>query len=54
VAAKYILAIVAACFLIAAIRRVAYDAGRFHAKTRTWLLVGSIFAVVSAFLFWRQ
>jgi NO-binding membrane sensor protein with MHYT domain len=48
-AAKYILATLAGAFLIAgAVRRVSGDRGP---QSRTWLLVGAIFAVVSLWLF---
>jgi hypothetical protein len=48
-AAKYILAALAGAFLIAgAVRRVSGDRGP---QSRTWLLVGSIFALVSLWLF---
>lgn len=47
--AKYILAALAIVFLLAgAFGRIA---GRPAAQSRTWLLVGTIFAIVSLFLF---
>jgi len=47
--AKYILAVMAGVFLIAAaIRRARHGPGP---QSRTWLLVGGIFAVVSLWLF---
>jgi uncharacterized membrane protein HdeD (DUF308 family) len=52
-AAKYILAVLAVVFLIAAIVRLARTGGRNHPQTRTWLLIAAIFAVVSAWLFSR-
>lgn len=49
--AKYILAVLAAVFLIAGtLRRVSGDAGP---QSRTWLLIGGIFALVSLWLFTR-
>ena len=49
--AKYILAVLAGVFLIAgAIRRVSGGGGP---QSRTWLLVGAIFALVSLWLFTR-
>jgi hypothetical protein len=49
--AKYILAVLAAVFLIAAtLRRVSGDGGP---QSRTWLLIGGIFALVSLWLFTR-
>jgi hypothetical protein len=49
--AKYILGILAAAFLIAgAVRRLSGDRGP---QSRTWLLVGAIFALVSLWLFTR-
>ena len=50
-AAKYILGALAIAFLIAAIMRLSRGGGVFHPQTRTWLLVGVIFAAVSAWLF---
>ncbi len=47
--AKYIFGILAAVFLIAGtLRRVSSDGGP---QSRTWLLIGVIFAVVSLWLF---
>ena len=49
--AKYILAILGSAFLIAgALGRLT---GRPRPQTRTWLLVGAIFALVSLWLFTR-
>jgi hypothetical protein len=52
--AKYILAGLAAAFLIAATLRVAGDRGWSHPQARTWVLVGAIFGIVSAWLFYQQ
>jgi len=42
--ARYILAVVAVAVLGAALTRLARDGGIRHPQTRTWLLVGVIFA----------
>jgi len=52
-AAKYILALLSGVFLIFGGRRLIEDAGRLHPQSRTWLLIGVIFAIVSAWLFAR-
>lgn len=52
-AAKYILAVLSAAFLVAAALRVSRDAGKLLPQSRTWLLVGVIFAAVSGWLFTR-
>ena len=52
-AAKYILAFLSAAFLVAGARRLSRDAGKLHPQSRTWLLIGAIFALVSAWLFAR-
>ena len=52
-AAKYILAGLSVVFLTMAAGRVARD-GRIQPQSRTWLIVGAIFAVVSTWLFWAQ
>lgn len=52
-AAKYILAGLAIAFLIAGLLRAA-RIGLAHPQPRTWLLIGVIFAVVSAWLFGRN
>jgi hypothetical protein len=54
VAAKYILAAASCAFLLATAVRLARDGGRPHPQSGTWLLVGVIFAVVSAWLFSRS
>jgi hypothetical protein len=53
VAAKYILAVLAAAFLAAALMRSSRGGGISHPQTKTWLLIGVIFAAVSAWLFSR-
>jgi len=50
--AKYILASLAVMFLAAAAFRLAADRGWSHPQVRTWLLIGVIFSVVSAWLFY--
>jgi len=52
-AAKYVLAVFSIVFLIAAFVRLARDKGRIAPASKTWLLVGIIFAAVSAWLFWQ-
>jgi len=54
VAAKYVLALFAVFFIAAAFMRMSRDGGMPHPQTKTWLLVGVIFAVVSAWLFSRS
>jgi hypothetical protein len=49
-AAKYILAVLALVFLALAAFRMARDGGRIMPASRTWLLTGIIFAVVSGYL----
>ena len=50
-AAKFILAGLALAFLIAGAMRIAGPASR--AQGRTWLLIGAIFGIVSAWLFYQ-
>jgi uncharacterized membrane protein len=50
VAAKYILAVLAVVFLALAATRILRDGGRIMPASRTWLLTGIIFSVVSAYL----
>jgi uncharacterized membrane protein HdeD (DUF308 family) len=52
-AAKYILALLSVAFLLAGALRLARDAGKLHPQSRTWLMIGTIFAVVSTWLFAR-
>ena len=52
-AAKYILAGLAVAFLAAALIPVSCSVGLSHPQVRTWLLIAVIFAVVSAWLWWR-
>jgi hypothetical protein len=50
-AAKYILAVLAVAFLAAALMRVSRGGGISHPQTKTRLIIGVIFAAVSAWLF---
>jgi hypothetical protein len=50
VAAKYILAVLAAVFLALAGLRILRDSGRITPASRTWLLTGIIFGAVSGYL----
>lgn len=50
-AAKYILAVLAVAFLAAALMRSSRGGGFSHPQTKTWLIIGLIFAAVSAWLF---
>ena len=52
-AAKIILAVLSAVFLVAGAVRLLRDGGRIGPASKTWLLVGTIFAAVSIWL-WRQ
>jgi len=51
VAAKYILTVVAVAFVAAALMRMLRGDGISHPQTKTWLLIGVIFAAVSVWLF---
>ncbi len=51
-AAKYILAVLGVAFVMAGLARSAMG-GSARAQARAWLLVGSIFAAVSAWLFYQ-
>jgi hypothetical protein len=53
VAAKYILAVLAVAFLAAALMRMWRGGGIRHPQTKIWLLIGIIFAAVSAWLFFQ-
>lgn len=50
-AAQYILAALAIVFLVMGIGRSARAGGTRHPEGKTWLLIGVIFAAVSAWLF---
>ena len=50
-AAKYILAAVGAIFLVMGLAKLVTARGP---QGRTWVLVGVIFTVVSAWLFWQE
>lgn len=49
--AKYILGALAVVFLALAVARRARGGTSSHPQTRTWLVIGVIFGVVSAYLF---
>jgi hypothetical protein len=49
-AAKSILAVLAVVFLALAGLRIIGDRGRIMPASRTWLLIGIIFSIVSAYL----
>ena len=49
--AKYILGALALLFLGLAVVRIASGGTKTHPQTRTWLLIGVIFAAVSLYLF---
>jgi hypothetical protein len=49
-AAKYILAVLAVVFLVLAVWRITRDGGHITPASRTWLLTGIIFGVVSGYL----
>ena len=51
-AAKYILAVLAVAFLVAAAGKASGQGNR-HPQVRTWTLVGVIFGIVSGWLFSR-
>jgi hypothetical protein len=51
VAAKYSLAVLAVMFLLAALLRLSRGSGISHPQTKTWLIIGIMFAAVSAWLF---
>jgi hypothetical protein len=51
---KYILAVLAAVFLVSAAWRVASGRGWRHPQVRSWLLLAAIFSGVSAWLFYNR
>ena len=53
-AAKYILAVLSIVFLVLALRGTMRSGYPGHPQSRTWLLIGAIFAVVAAYLFFQQ
>jgi len=52
VGAKYVLAVVGIVFLVTGVLR-ASRAGLSHPQARTWMLIGAILGIVSAWLFSR-
>lgn len=53
-AARYILAVLAAVFLAAALWRLSRDGFKLAPASRTWLMVALIFSAVSAWLWWND
>jgi hypothetical protein len=53
-ATKYILAVLSAVFLVLGAVRMARGRAEDRIQARTWLLVGVIFAAVSAWLFMNR
>ena len=51
-AAKYILALLAAAFLLAALWRLSRDGFKLGPASRTWLMIAVLFGAVSAWLWW--
>ena len=51
-AAKYILSVLAAVFLAAALWRISREGFKLGPASRTWLLIALIFGVVSGWLWW--
>jgi hypothetical protein len=54
VATKYILAALAAIFLVLGLARIARRGHVAHPQSRTFLLIAIIFGAVSAWLFYQQ
>jgi uncharacterized membrane protein HdeD (DUF308 family) len=52
-AAKYILAALAVLFIVAGLARIARHGAAAHPQSRTWLLIGIVFGIVSAWLFFQ-
>ena len=50
---KYILAALSVVFLVLGASGALRERGPAHPQHRTWLLVGLIFAAISAWLFYR-
>jgi hypothetical protein len=53
-AAKYILPLLAAAFLLAALWRLSRDGFKLGPASRTWLTIAVLFGVVSGWLFFFQ
>ena len=51
--AKYILGVLALAFLAAAAAKLVRNGGALTPQSRTWMLVGAIFGIVSLWLFTR-
>jgi hypothetical protein len=54
VGAKYILAALAALFLVLALTRIGRRGRMAHPQSRTWLIIAIIFGAVSACLFYQE
>jgi hypothetical protein len=52
-AAKYILAVLSIAFITAGTLRSMRDSSKLHPQARAWLLIGLLFGIVSAWLFYR-
>lgn len=52
--AKYILALLAIIFFIAAVRRLLRDGGHLNGQSRTWLMIAVMFGGVASWLFLTQ
>jgi hypothetical protein len=52
--ARYVIAALSALFFVLAALRLARDGSTLHPQSRAWLIVGVIFAVVSAYLFSQE
>ena len=48
--AAYILLVVGAVFLVAAIVRLKRDGGRLHPQAKTWFIIAVIFGAVGSWL----
>jgi hypothetical protein len=53
-AAKYILPLLAAAFLLAALWRLSRDGFKLGPASRTWLTIAVLFGMVSGWLFFFQ
>lgn len=52
-ATKYILGALSVVFLLLAVSRMVRGGAAAHPQVRTWLIIGVIFGVVSAWLFYQ-
>ncbi len=51
-AAKYVLALLAVAFLLAALWRMSRDGFKLGPASRTWLVIALLFGAVSGWLWW--